>query len=57
MKGAGSGRTLGLDLHVLHASTERDFDAVFANLIESRAGGLVIAAEPFFTSQSNSSPR
>ena len=25
-------RTLGLQLHVLHASTERDFDAVFATL-------------------------
>ena len=25
--------TLGVDLHVLHASTERDLDAVFANLI------------------------
>ena len=42
--------TLGVDLHVLHASTERDLDAVFANLIQSRAGGLVIAAEPLFSS-------
>jgi putative ABC transport system substrate-binding protein len=25
-------RTLGLDLHVLHASAERDFDAVFTTL-------------------------
>jgi ABC-type uncharacterized transport system substrate-binding protein len=41
---------LGVDLHVLHASTERDLDAVFANLIQSRAGGLVIAAEPLFSS-------
>jgi putative ABC transport system substrate-binding protein len=42
--------TLGVDLHVLHASTEPDLDAVFANLIQSRAGGLVIAAEPLFSS-------
>ena len=42
--------TLGVDLHVLHASTEHDLDAVFANLIQSRAGGLVIAAEPLFSS-------
>ncbi|MGA7210217.1 MAG: ABC transporter substrate-binding protein, partial [Pseudolabrys sp.] len=42
--------TLGVDLHVLHASTERDLDAVFANLIQPRAGGLVIAAEPLFSS-------
>src|SRR5262245_1776587 len=37
-------RTLGLELHVLNASTERDFDAVFAKLIQLRAGGLVIGA-------------
>jgi len=32
-------RTLGLKLHVLNASTEREFDAVFAKLIELQAGG------------------
>ena len=35
-------RSLGLELHVLNASTERDFEVVFANLIQLRAGGLVI---------------
>jgi putative ABC transport system substrate-binding protein len=40
--------TLGLQLHVLNASTERDFDAVFANLIQLRAGGLVIGGGSFF---------
>ena len=45
-------RTLGLELHVLNASTERDFDAVFAKLIQLRVGGLVIGNEPFFTSRS-----
>ena len=30
-------RTLGLQLHVLHASTERDFDTVFATLAQLRA--------------------
>jgi putative ABC transport system substrate-binding protein len=44
--------TLGLELHVLHASTERDFDAVFAKLIELRAGGLVISGDPVFVSGS-----
>jgi putative tryptophan/tyrosine transport system substrate-binding protein len=44
-------RTLGLELHVLNASTERDFDEVFAKLIQLRAGGLVIGPDPFFTSQ------
>ena len=45
-------RTLGLELHVLNASTERDFDAVFAKLIQLRAGGLVIGGDAFFTSRS-----
>ncbi len=45
-------RTLGLQLHVLRASNERDFDAVFASLAQLRAGGLVIAADGFFISQS-----
>jgi hypothetical protein len=36
--------TLGLDLRVLNASTERDFDLVFADLIHLRASGLVIGS-------------
>jgi putative tryptophan/tyrosine transport system substrate-binding protein len=43
---------LGLQLHVLNASTEGDFDAMFARLIELRAGGLVIAPDAFFISRS-----
>jgi putative ABC transport system substrate-binding protein len=45
-------RTLGLELRVLNASTDRDFDGVFAKLIQLRAGGLVIGGSPFFTSRS-----
>jgi putative tryptophan/tyrosine transport system substrate-binding protein len=45
-------QTLGLQLHVLHASSDRDFDAVFARLVELRVGGLVIGGEPFFNSRS-----
>jgi putative tryptophan/tyrosine transport system substrate-binding protein len=44
-------RTLGLQVHVLHASTDRDFDTVFARLVELRLGGLVIGGEPFFNSR------
>jgi putative ABC transport system substrate-binding protein len=44
--------TLGLRLHVLNASTERDFDAVFATLVELRADALVISTDGFFTSRS-----
>jgi putative ABC transport system substrate-binding protein len=43
--------TLGLQLHVLRASTERDFDTVFASLGRLRVGGLVIGSDAFFTSQ------
>jgi putative tryptophan/tyrosine transport system substrate-binding protein len=41
-------RTLRLQLHILNASGERDFDAAFASLIQLRAGGLVVASDPFF---------
>jgi len=45
-------RTLGLQLHVLHASSEHDFDTVFATLAQLRAGALVIGADAFFSSRS-----
>jgi len=41
-------RALGLQLHVLHASTERDFDSVFETLLQLRAGALVVASDTFF---------
>ena len=43
---------LGLRLHVLHASSERDFDAVFATLSQLHGDGLVIGADNFFTAHS-----
>ena len=44
-------RNLRLQLRVLHASADRDFDAVFASLVQLRAGGLVIGGDPFFNSR------
>jgi putative tryptophan/tyrosine transport system substrate-binding protein len=44
-------RTLGLQLHVLHASTERDLDTVFSTLAQLGAGALVIGADSFFHSR------
>ena len=41
---------LGLDLRVLNASKEGDFDSVFSDLLHLRAGGLVIGEGTFFTS-------
>ena len=43
---------LGLKVHVLNASSERDFDRVFASVMQLRAGGLVIGAHGFFTARS-----
>jgi len=43
--------TLGLQLHALNASTDRDLDTAFANLARVQAGGLVIGGEPFFNSR------
>jgi putative tryptophan/tyrosine transport system substrate-binding protein len=45
-------QSLGLQLHILHASTDHDFDTVFARLVQLGAGGLVIGGEPFFNSRS-----
>jgi len=43
--------TLGLQVHVVHASTERDFDTAFAILLQLRAGALIIGADAFFINQ------
>jgi putative ABC transport system substrate-binding protein len=45
-------RTLGLQLRIVHASTEHDFDPAFTTLSQARAGGLVIGTDGFLVSQS-----
>jgi putative ABC transport system substrate-binding protein len=45
-------RALGLKLHVLNASNDRDFESVFARLIELRAGALVIGGGAFLIGRS-----
>src|SRR5262245_25389810 len=49
---AAAARILGLEIHVLHASHERDLDAVFARMRELRIEGLVIGVDALFNSQS-----
>jgi putative tryptophan/tyrosine transport system substrate-binding protein len=49
---AAAARTLGLQVHVLHSSTEGDFDSVFASFARTSAGALVIGSDLFFTSRS-----
>lgn len=41
-------RNLGVELHVLNASTQREFDKAFASVVQLQAGGLVIGSSGFF---------
>jgi len=50
LQAAASAR--GLRLHILHASTAADIDAVMANVVRLQSNGLVIANDPFFNSWS-----
>jgi putative tryptophan/tyrosine transport system substrate-binding protein len=43
--------TRGLELRILHASAEGDFDTMFAALAQLRADGLVIGGDAFLYSQ------
>jgi len=45
-------RKLGLQLQILHASSDSDFDAAFAALSQVRASALLIGSDAFFTSRS-----
>jgi len=45
-------RTLGLELDVVQASNDRDFEAAFAALRQRRSTALVIGGDPFFNSRS-----
>ena len=49
-------RALGLQLHILHASTEHDFDTAFSTLAQMQAGGLVIGSDAFFLAGVENSP-
>jgi ABC-type uncharacterized transport system substrate-binding protein len=41
-------RSLGLQLHVLNAGTESDFESVFARLVQLKAAALIIGPSTFF---------
>jgi putative ABC transport system substrate-binding protein len=45
-------RALGVRLHVLHATSERDFDAVFATVAQVRASALIIGPGILFVARS-----
>jgi putative tryptophan/tyrosine transport system substrate-binding protein len=43
-----AGRSLGQHLQIMEASSESDFDAIFATLVQRGAGALLIADDPLF---------
>jgi putative ABC transport system substrate-binding protein len=45
-------RKLGLELSIVHAGADRDFDAAFAALAPLHAGALMISADTFFVGRS-----
>jgi len=48
---AEAAHKLGRELHVVNASTEGDFNSAFANLVQLRAGALLVGTDTFFLSR------
>jgi ABC-type uncharacterized transport system substrate-binding protein len=46
-----AGRTIGQEVRILYASSERDFEAVFATIVQTRIDALIVGADPFFSSK------
>ena len=46
-------RAGGSELHIVNARSEHDFDAAFAQIVQKRAGALLVSPEPFFTARRN----
>jgi putative ABC transport system substrate-binding protein len=44
-------QTLGVQLHVVNASTEREIDAAFANFAQQRVNALLVGSDPYFFAQ------
>jgi putative tryptophan/tyrosine transport system substrate-binding protein len=44
----GAARTLGIQLHILYASSEHEFDVVISQLAQLHADVLVVNPDPFF---------
>jgi putative ABC transport system substrate-binding protein len=44
-------RAIGLQLRVIRVRTEGDVDTAFAEIVEQKAGGVLVGTDPFFTSQ------
>jgi putative ABC transport system substrate-binding protein len=46
-------RTLGREILVVNASSERDIDSAFATLVQQHIGALLVSGDVFFSSRSN----
>ena len=46
-----AGRTVGQQIEILRAGTEREIDAVFALMAERGFGGLIVGADPYLNSR------
>jgi putative ABC transport system substrate-binding protein len=46
-------RALRLQIHVLRASAEKDFDPAFAAIVQQRAGAIIVSYDSFFSSRRN----
>jgi putative ABC transport system substrate-binding protein len=46
-----AGRALGLQLHIVNASSEGEFDPAFAAIAQTGAGALLVAGDPFYFSR------
>ncbi len=42
---------MGLQIHIVRASTSREIDAAFAAIVSERSSALFVAADPFFSSR------
>jgi ABC-type uncharacterized transport system substrate-binding protein len=42
-------RILGRQIHILTASSDADFDGVFATLVKQQVGALIVAADAYFS--------
>jgi hypothetical protein len=45
------GQSIGRQILILNASSERDINTAFRTLIERRAGGLLVTGDPFFNTR------
>jgi putative ABC transport system substrate-binding protein len=46
-----SAHTIGQQIHIVNARSERDFDAAFAEIVQKRAGALLVGPASFLLSQ------